>query len=63
MGPISKMPNTEMEAMIFAAKYYSLHLDSYIYDILSGNVGFCNKHSFFCKLILATYATFVEEPD
>ena len=52
-----------MEAMIFAAKYYSLHLDSYIYDILSGNVGFCNKHSFFCKLILATYATFVEEPD
>ena len=34
LGPITKMTHTTSQAMIFAANYYSIHLDRYVYDMI-----------------------------
>ena len=45
------MTNTKTEYMHFAAKYYSFHIDRYVYDVLNGSGEYCLVHSFYCKLI------------
>ena len=51
LGPITKMTKTQSQAMVFAANYYSLHLDRYVYDIIHGSEEYCQKHVFYCKII------------
>lgn len=48
LGPVTKMTNTKSQALVFAANYYTLHIDRYVDDYLTDIEEFCQKHVFYC---------------
>ena len=48
MGTTVKLTNTEDEALIVAADYYSLQLDDYLYDFVAESGEFCWENTWIC---------------
>ena len=48
LGTTVKLTNTEDEALIVAADYYSLQLDDYLYDFVAESGEFCWENTWIC---------------
>ena len=51
MGATIKLTNTRFNELIVAADYYSLQLDDYLYDLVTGSEEICKENMWICSTL------------